>query len=252
MSQINTDKREVTKNDRQAKPGLERSSELPNLPMASPEYESYTVRPGDTLSQIARSRKLPLSAILAANREQISDPDRIYVGQTISIPLVNNIPAVKQQQSFLDPNIDPRLINRSVPRGIRNNNPGNIRHVPNRNDWLGLCAQPQVEGFCRFQTPEHGVRAICRILQSYQGRGVCTVSSTIAAWAPARDNNDVASYVDTICSEAKLSADSRIDLKNEAQLSAFLKAMIRHENGQMPYSDAVILKGIRMAFGKER
>lgn len=47
----------------------------------------YTVKPGDTLSKIARRYNLTVRDIVSAN-PQISDPDKITVGQVICIPKV--------------------------------------------------------------------------------------------------------------------------------------------------------------------
>jgi LysM repeat protein len=50
---------------------------------------SYIVRPGDTLSAVARRFSGPLATwqrLYAANRARISDPDLIYPGQLLTIP----------------------------------------------------------------------------------------------------------------------------------------------------------------------
>ncbi|MFL6556511.1 MAG: LysM peptidoglycan-binding domain-containing protein, partial [Bacillus sp. (in: firmicutes)] len=44
----------------------------------------YTVRPGDTLSQIARRWQLPVETLIAANN--VNPPYNIYVGQQLSVP----------------------------------------------------------------------------------------------------------------------------------------------------------------------
>jgi TolB protein len=44
----------------------------------------YTVRPGDTLYQIARRWELPVESLIAANN--LSTPNSIYVGQQLSVP----------------------------------------------------------------------------------------------------------------------------------------------------------------------
>ncbi len=44
----------------------------------------YTVRPGDTLYQIARRWELPVESLIAANN--LSSPNSIFVGQQLSIP----------------------------------------------------------------------------------------------------------------------------------------------------------------------
>jgi len=51
---------------------------------ASP-HQSYFIRSGDTLSAIAARHGLSLRSVIAANL-QISDPDRIFAGQTLSLP----------------------------------------------------------------------------------------------------------------------------------------------------------------------
>ena len=50
---------------------------------------TYTVRPGDTLSKIAKEKLGDPSAyteILNANRDQLSDPNKIKPGQVLKIP----------------------------------------------------------------------------------------------------------------------------------------------------------------------
>jgi len=54
------------------------------------EVEFYVIKSGDTLSGIAKryyGNAMDYPRIFEANREVIKDPDKIYVGQTIRIPL---------------------------------------------------------------------------------------------------------------------------------------------------------------------
>ena len=56
---------------------------------SAPEAQFYTVKSGDTLSKIAKSfygsaGKYPV--IFEANRPMLTDPDKIYPGQTLRIP----------------------------------------------------------------------------------------------------------------------------------------------------------------------
>lgn len=53
----------------------------------------------------------------------------------------------------------------AIPRGIRNNNPGNIRHS---DQWKGLTPEQPDPDFCTFSTPEYGIRAMGVILLNYQ------------------------------------------------------------------------------------
>lgn len=52
-----------------------------------------------------------------------------------------------------------------IARGERNNNPGNIRHG---SKWQGLSAEQTDKDFCQFISPEYGIRAIYKLLQTYQ------------------------------------------------------------------------------------
>ena len=56
----------------------------------TPGYITYTVQAGDTLSELARRFGTTVSAIVALNN--IADPDLIYVGQVLTIPVNNAWP----------------------------------------------------------------------------------------------------------------------------------------------------------------
>jgi nucleoid-associated protein YgaU len=61
----------------------------PSLPAPKPRSETYTVKAGDTLSKISKQfygNPNKYMAIFEANRDQLSDPDKIQVGQTLKIP----------------------------------------------------------------------------------------------------------------------------------------------------------------------
>lgn len=51
----------------------------------------YTVKPGDTLSKIAAAYETTVDEILAANN--LSDPNKILVGQKLTIPTLKSTPA---------------------------------------------------------------------------------------------------------------------------------------------------------------
>lgn len=61
--------------------------EIPPEEESQPKIE-YTIKGGDTLSEIAKKYKISLQALLAANTN-ITDPDKIKIGQIITIPLKN-------------------------------------------------------------------------------------------------------------------------------------------------------------------
>jgi hypothetical protein len=142
---------------------------------------------------------------------------------------------------------------KAVPRGIRNNNPGNI-DFSKANDWLGqLPFDPAIESrFARFDTPQHGIRALAKTLLSYQRKhGLKTVRAMIGRWAPCSEN-DTSAYARAV--EARLQAEqgilpgADIDLQTRAVLVCLVQAIILHENGTNPYSRAVIEEGVAKAF----
>lgn len=139
----------------------------------------------------------------------------------------------------------------SQPRGIRNCNPGNIDHSP-ANKWQGLADPPIEQGvpnprFARFIAPEWGIRAIARLLITYQDRhGLNTVRMLINRWAPPVENN-TAAYIDAVARKIGVGAADPISVHDYTVARELVIAIIRHENGQQPYADAVIDQGLLLA-----
>jgi hypothetical protein len=117
------------------------------------------------------------------------------------------------------------------PRGIRLNNPGNIRLSGAK--WLGKIEGTDSE-FETFDTPEHGVRALARILLTYQRKYFLrSVGAIISRWAPITEN-DTPAYVNHIANAMGVKADQPIDLENHLTLLALVTLIIRHECGRGP------------------
>lgn len=114
-----------------------------------------------------------------------------------------------------------------APRGIRNNNPLNLR------SWGST---PVVGGYAKFATPQEGIDAAAKQLLLYQGRGINTLGGIVSSWAPSADGNDVAAYTADLAKQTGFGADQHLNLRDPAVLANVLSAMIRHENGQNPYS----------------
>ncbi len=131
-------------------------------------------------------------------------------------------------------------------RGIRNNNPGNLE-FSKTNPWMG---QTGDDGrFAKFETPEHGIRALGRNLLSYQRQGIDTVSDIINRWAPPSDNNNTDAYIKAVCAQLGVTADQQLDASNPDTLKALCAAIIHHENGSQPYSDQQLATGVSAAIG---
>ncbi|ECA0162728.1 hypothetical protein FYU54_16000 [Salmonella enterica subsp. enterica] len=131
-------------------------------------------------------------------------------------------------------------------RGIRNNNPGNLEYSKT-NPWVG---QTGDDGrFAKFETPEHGIRALGRNLLSYQRQGIDTVSDIINRWAPPQDNNNTDAYIKAVCEQLGVTPDQQLDASNPDTLKALCAAIIHHENGSQPYSDQQLSTGVSAAIG---
>lgn len=138
-------------------------------------------------------------------------------------------------------------MNQKPPRGIRNNNPGNIRHDQN---WQGLNPKSREldSAFCVFITPEYGIRALAKVLINYKKiHGLNTVRQIIGRYAPPNENQTQA-YIQTVAGQIGVYPDTVIDIEKRGILAVFIKAVIRMENGIQPYSDEIIQKGIDMAY----
>jgi hypothetical protein len=132
-----------------------------------------------------------------------------------------------------------------TPRGIRNHNPGNIRR--SSDPWQGLAERQSDVEFFTFKSPIYGIRALARTLITYQDKhGLRTIRQIIGRWAPPVENNTNA-YVRAVAEATDLDADQMLDLHNFDYLFPLTKAIIKHENGQQPYTDAQITKALVLA-----
>jgi hypothetical protein len=139
-----------------------------------------------------------------------------------------------------------------TPRGIRNFNPGNIRHAKGTR-WQGMSANQNDTAFVQFTGAQWGIRAIARTLITYQDKYVLrTVRLIIGRWAPPNENN-TESYIRQVAARLGVSPEERIDVYDYRTMRALAEAIIRHENGagQLPdgnwYGEALINEGLHLA-----
>lgn len=131
----------------------------------------------------------------------------------------------------------------TIARGIRNNNPGNIRHNQNIH-WFGQSKEQTDPAFVQFDDPEHGIRAMVRVFRSYERLGINTISDTIHRWAPPEEN-DTETYVDSVSKFCKVEPKEVVMLDDI--MENLVHAIIWHENGSCPYTPGVIASGIALA-----
>ena len=130
-----------------------------------------------------------------------------------------------------------------LPRGIRNNNPGNIRHGSN---WQGLNPNSRNidPAFCVFTSSVYGIRALAKVLINYKKiHSLNTVRQIISRYAPPNENQTTA-YIQSVAKQLEVAPDAVIDIEERGILTVFIKAIIRMENGIQPYSDPTIQQGI--------
>src|SRR3569833_2152349 len=123
----------------------------------------------------------------------------------------------------------------NATRGLRNNNPGNIRKTAT--DWRGEVVGSD-SAFETFATPEAGIRALAVLLRNYQRKyGLRTVRAIITRYAPPSENN-TESYVSAVARRLNVGADQAINLEDAVTLSALVQAVIKHEYGVQPGAGA--------------
>lgn len=132
---------------------------------------------------------------------------------------------------------------KSAPRGIRNNNPGNL-------NFAGQSGATKEGGeggrFAVFESMEHGVAALYRQLQLYFKRGVNTLSSIVKTYAPASDGNNVDAYVSALSKTTGKGANETIDAGDTTTIARLMKGIVDHENGKGYISSSDIMGGIQL------
>ncbi len=120
-------------------------------------------------------------------------------------------------------------------RGIRNNNPLNIRRSKDR--FKGE-VQSTDKAFKQFESMEYGYRAAFVIIATYISKGVNTLEKIIGRWAPVSENN-TGRYIDFVERRAKV--DRHLQLTSKSGLSVFsiVEAMMEYETGERPNYEQV-------------
>lgn len=124
------------------------------------------------------------------------------------------------------------------PRGLRNNNPGNIRI--NNDLFKGEVRPSRDKSFKEFETMAHGYRAMFRILFNYYHRySLSTIRKMITRWAPPEDGNHTEKYIKAVSDYAGIPADDPLRFERE-QMIRVVAGMSRVENGREAVMSDVI------------
>jgi hypothetical protein len=139
-----------------------------------------------------------------------------------------------------------------TPRGIRLNNPGNIRkgNAP----WVGMASGQPDPDFVNFRAPVYGIRALMKILNTYyETYSLLTIAQIITRYAPPAEN-DTPAYIVDVAKRSGVAADSVID-DMSTMVIPLAEVISIHENGHAPegtpaywYDDATYAAAKVMAF----
>ncbi len=116
-----------------------------------------------------------------------------------------------------------------MSRGLRNNNPGNIRI--NGEIWRGEVTPSRDPSFKQFASMAWGYRAMFLILDNYRKRyGARTLRDVITRYAPPVEN-ETGTYVSFVAAQAGVGEDEPLPFGDAARMRAVVAAMSRIENG---------------------
>ena len=129
-----------------------------------------------------------------------------------------------------------------IPRGIRNNNPLNLRVG---NNWIGEVGVSTDLTFEQFTEMKWGVRAAFIVLRNYIVRHKCdTIEKIISRWAPSNEN-DTELYIKHVSYLSWIGAHEPITWE-EGKIKRLFNAMCFVENGQQ-ISPSVVDEGWLLA-----
>lgn len=131
-------------------------------------------------------------------------------------------------------------------RGIRNNNPGNLK-------FAGQAGAENVGGFARFKTKAEGLRQAARQLLRYYdgkttGKKLRSINDIIRTWAP-KSENDTLAYIAHMSQMMGVNPDDELNMRDPNTMTSMMNGIIQHENGRNPYGDEMVRNAGMAALG---
>ena len=130
----------------------------------------------------------------------------------------------------------------STPRGLRNNNPLNIRH--SRDRFQGEVVPGSDRAFKQFTSRAYGYRAAFVTLATYLAHGRNTVEKIIRAWAPPTENN-TEGYINHVVQRSGVGRNKVLTAESGGDYRKIVAAMSHCENG-VPANMADVEAGFRL------
>ena len=117
-----------------------------------------------------------------------------------------------------------------MSRGLRNCNPGNIRHSATR--YRGEVVPSRDRAFKEFESMAWGYRAMFMLLDSYRRRHrLGTLRQMLSRYAPPTENF-TEGYIRFIVQHTGIGADEVVDTRNQSDMIPIVAAMSEIENGE--------------------
>ena len=114
-------------------------------------------------------------------------------------------------------------------RGIRNNNPLNIRHSTNK--WQGMARRQTDRAFVQFTERKYGYRAAFVLIRNYIGlHHANTIGKIIARWAPSSDGNNTQAYIRFVSQTSGIAADTPLRFADQKSMVSIVRSMAQMES----------------------
>lgn len=203
--------------------------------------------PADAKASSAHQSALEQAIEQLVRGERVSVPDSILAAEFVRpVPPSAETPIAAAVRGAFGPDLPTYrpAVPANAPRGVRNNNPGNIER--SARVWDGEVAGNDPR-FATFETPEAGIRALAKNLIAYNDKhGLNTVEGIINRWAPPGENK-TSSYAQAVAKELGVKPGDVLNVRDPETLTRLTSAIIRHENGAQPYPAETLRAGVELA-----
>lgn len=124
----------------------------------------------------------------------------------------------------------------NATRGIRNNNPLNIRH--SKNQWFGMKELQNDKTFVQFESRKFGYRAAFVLIRTYMVKHHAnTIGKIIARWAPSSDGNNTLGYIRFVSKTTGIPVDEPLRFEDQKKMVSIVRSMAQMESGIIENED---------------
>lgn len=114
---------------------------------------------------------------------------------------------------------------------LKANNPGNIRDASGY-EFKGQTGK-DYRGFCTFSSFEYGLRAMIKLLWTYNQKGYKTIAQIINRYAPPVEN-DTRHYAEFVSKDSGIALNTPLNWSDFNDISKVISAMCQMENSIRP------------------